>query len=45
MSHLIDVGPPCLREATKEKVWQDAITKEYQYTLKLMYKILFRDQK
>jgi hypothetical protein len=34
MSHHIDAEPPCLREATKEQVWQDAITKEYQYILK-----------
>ena len=34
MSYFIDVEPPCLREATGEQVWQDAITKEYQYILK-----------
>jgi hypothetical protein len=34
MSHLIDVEPPCLREATREQVWKDAITEEYQYILK-----------
>ena len=34
MSHFIDFEPPCLGEATGEQVWQDAITKEYQYILK-----------
>jgi hypothetical protein len=34
MSHFIDSEPPCLGEATREHVWKDAITKEYQYTLK-----------
>jgi hypothetical protein len=34
MSHFIDVEPPCLREATREQVWKDAITEEYQYILK-----------
>jgi hypothetical protein len=34
MSHFIDAGPPCIREATREQVWQDAITEEYQYILK-----------
>jgi hypothetical protein len=34
MSHFIDVETPCLREATREPVWKDAITKEYQYILK-----------
>jgi hypothetical protein len=34
MSHFIDAEPPCLREATREQVWKDAITKEYQYILK-----------
>jgi hypothetical protein len=33
MSHLIDVEPPCLREATREQVWKDAIIEEYQYIL------------
>jgi hypothetical protein len=35
MSHLIDVEPPCLREATEEKVWKDAIIEEYQYISKI----------
>jgi hypothetical protein len=34
MSHFIDVELLGLREATGEQVWQDAITKEYQYILK-----------
>jgi hypothetical protein len=34
MSHFIDAETPCLREATREPVWQDAITEEYQYILK-----------
>jgi hypothetical protein len=34
MSHFIDVEPLCLREATKEQVWKDAITEEYRYILK-----------
>jgi hypothetical protein len=34
MSHFIDDETPCLRKATREPVWQDAITEEYQYTLK-----------
>jgi hypothetical protein len=34
MSHFIDVETPCFREATREPVWQDSITKEYQYILK-----------
>jgi hypothetical protein len=34
MSHFIDVEPPCPREATREKVWKDSITEEYQYILK-----------
>jgi hypothetical protein len=34
MSHFIDSEPPCLGEATREQVWQDAITEEYQYILK-----------
>ena len=34
MSHFIDVETRCLREATREPVWQDAITEEYQYILK-----------
>jgi hypothetical protein len=29
MSHFIDVEPPCLKEAIREHVWKDAITKEY----------------
>jgi hypothetical protein len=33
MSHFIDVEPPCLREATREQVWKDLITEEYQYIL------------
>jgi hypothetical protein len=27
ISHFIDFEPPCLGEATREHVWQDAITK------------------
>jgi hypothetical protein len=34
MSHFIDAETPCLRKATREPIWQDAITKEYQYILK-----------
>jgi hypothetical protein len=34
MSHFIDVESPYLREATREQVWQDAITEEYMYILK-----------
>jgi hypothetical protein len=34
MSHFIDDETPCLREATREPVWQDAIIEEYQYILK-----------
>jgi hypothetical protein len=34
MSHIFDSEPSCHREATGEQVWQDAITKEYQYILK-----------
>jgi hypothetical protein len=33
MSHFIDYEPH-LGEATGEQVWEDAITKEYQYILK-----------
>jgi hypothetical protein len=29
MSHFIDAEIPYLREATREPVWKDAITKEY----------------
>jgi hypothetical protein len=35
MSHFVDVEPPFLREATREQVWQDARTEEYQYILKI----------
>jgi hypothetical protein len=34
MRRLIDVETPCLREATREPVWKNAITEEYQYILK-----------
>jgi hypothetical protein len=34
MSHFIDYETPCHREAMGEKVWKDAIEKEYQYILK-----------
>jgi hypothetical protein len=34
MSHFIDAETPCLREATKEPVWKNVVTKEYQYILK-----------
>jgi hypothetical protein len=34
MSHFIDDKTPCLRKATREPVWPNAITEEYQYTLK-----------
>jgi hypothetical protein len=34
MSHFIDSEAPCHGEATREHVWQDAITEEYQYILK-----------
>jgi hypothetical protein len=34
MSHFIDAETLCLRKATRELVWQDAITEEYQYILK-----------
>jgi hypothetical protein len=33
MSHFIDAKTPCIREATRELVWKDAITEEYQYIL------------
>jgi hypothetical protein len=33
MRHFIDDKTPCLRKATRELVWPNAITKEYQYTL------------
>jgi hypothetical protein len=33
MSHFIDDELLGLREATREQVWQDAITEEYQYIL------------
>ena len=45
MSHFIDAETPYLREATRELIWQDAITEEYQYILRMMHKILFRNQK
>jgi hypothetical protein len=34
MSHIIDFEPSYHRETTREQVWQDAITEEYQYILK-----------
>jgi hypothetical protein len=34
MSHFIDAETPCLRETTREPVWQNAITEKYQYILK-----------
>jgi hypothetical protein len=34
MSHFIDDEPSFLREATREQVWKDTITEEYQYILK-----------
>jgi hypothetical protein len=34
MSHFIDAETSLLREATREPVWQNAITEEYQYILK-----------
>jgi hypothetical protein len=34
MSHFIDAETPCLREVTRESVWKDAITEEYQYIFK-----------
>jgi hypothetical protein len=34
MGHFIDAETLCLREATKEPVWKDAITKGCQYVLK-----------
>jgi hypothetical protein len=34
MRHFIDDKTPCLRKATREPVWQDAITEGYQYVLK-----------
>jgi hypothetical protein len=34
MSHFIDSEAPCHGEATREQVWKDAITEEYQYILK-----------
>jgi hypothetical protein len=34
MSHFIDVETPLLREATREPVWHDVVTEEYQYILK-----------
>jgi hypothetical protein len=33
MSHFIDSEAPCHGETTREQVWQDAITEEYQYIL------------
>jgi hypothetical protein len=33
MSHFIDVEIIGLREATREQVWKDSITEEYQYIL------------
>jgi hypothetical protein len=33
MSHFINAETPCLREAMREPVWQDAITEENQYIL------------
>jgi hypothetical protein len=34
MTHIIDSDPTCHGEASGEKVWQDAMTKEYQSILK-----------
>jgi hypothetical protein len=34
MSHFIDAETPCLRKSTRERVWKDAITEEYQYISK-----------
>jgi hypothetical protein len=45
MHYFIDAEPPCFREVIGKQVWKDAITKQYQYILEMMYKILFRDQK
>ena len=34
MSHIIDTKPSCHGEAVGQQVWQDAMTKEYQYIMK-----------
>jgi hypothetical protein len=34
MSHIIDSEPSFHGEVTGEQVWQDVMTKEYQYILK-----------
>jgi hypothetical protein len=34
MSHIIDTEPSCHEEATVQQVWQDAMTEEYQSTMK-----------
>jgi hypothetical protein len=33
MRHFIDDKTPCLRKETREPIWPNAITKEYQYKL------------
>jgi hypothetical protein len=34
MSHIIDTKPSCHGEAIDQKVWQDAMTEEYQSIMK-----------
>jgi hypothetical protein len=34
ISHFIDDELPCLKKATREQVWKDAITEEYKYILR-----------
>jgi hypothetical protein len=34
MSHIIDTDPSCHGEAVGQKVWQDAMAKEYQSIMK-----------
>jgi hypothetical protein len=34
MRHLIDDEPPCPKEATREQVWKDAITRRILVYLK-----------